>query len=52
MRVNAFKLNLPAIMQVYPVFNISLLQRYQGEYKPPGPIKVEGEAQNEVENII
>ena len=52
MVANAFRLALPNTMQVHPVFNISLLQPYQGEYKPPGPIEVEEEAEYEVEKII
>ena len=52
LEANAFKLSLPATMQVYPVFNVSLLQPYQGEYKPLGPIEVEGEAEYKVEKII
>ena len=40
---NAFKPTLPTTMFVHPVFNVSLLSSYQGKYKPPGPIEVEGE---------
>ena len=49
---NAFKLTLPAIMQIHPVFNVSLLRPYQGEYKPPEPIEVERVAEYVVEKII
>ena len=49
---NAFRLALPNTMWVHPVFNISLLRPYKGEYKPPGPIEVEWEAEYEVEKII
>ena len=42
---SAFKVTLPATMQVCPVLNISLLRPYQGNYKPPGPIEVEWEAE-------
>ena len=38
---NNFKPTLPATMQVHPVFNVSLLRPFQGDYKPPGPIQVE-----------
>ena len=39
-------------MQVHPVLNVSLLQPYQGEYKPPGTIEVEGEAEYKVKKIL
>ena len=45
---NTFQLTPPAIMRVQPVFNVSLVQTYQGECNPPGPIEVEKEAKNEV----
>ena len=37
---NTFKLILPTTMQVHQVFNISLLQPYQGEYIPLGPSEI------------
>ena len=49
---NAFKLTLPATMQIHRAFNVSLLWPYQGEYKPPVPIEIEGKAEYEVEKII
>ena len=49
---NAFELDLPMTMKVHPVFNISLLRLYHGDYSPPGPIIVEGEAEYEVDRII
>ena len=39
-------------MRVHPVFNISLLQPYQEEYKSLGPIEVKEEAEYEVDKII
>ena len=39
-------------MGVHPVFNVSLLWPYQREYKPTGPIEVEGKAKYEVEKIV
>ena len=49
---NAFELELPTTIKVHPVFNGSLLYKFQGEYKPPGPIIVDGEAEYEVANIV
>ena len=48
MLTNAFRLILPTTMQIHPVLNVSLLRPYQGDYIPPGPIEVEGEAEYEV----
>ena len=45
-------MELPSIMKVHPVFNVSLLNKYKGEYKPPGPIIVDGEAEYKVERIF
>ena len=42
-RANTFELELPTIMKVYPLFNITLLHKFQDEYKLPGPINVYGE---------
>ena len=49
---NAFALELPTTMKVHPLFNVSLLCKLQGEYKPPGPIIVDGEAEYKVEKIV
>lgn len=49
---NAFRLKLPDAMHVHPVFNIALLRKFHGEYTPPAPIEVEGEAEYEVESIL
>ena len=51
-QANTFKLTQPATMRVHPVFNIALLQPYQGEYKPSGPIEVEGEVEYKVKKIM
>ena len=45
---NAFELELPSTMMVYPVFNVSIWRKNQGKYKPPGPIIVDGEAKYKV----
>ena len=49
---NVFGLDLPTTMKVHQIFNVYLLLKLQGEYKPPGPIIVNGEAEYEVEKII
>ena len=41
-RANAFELELPTTMKVHPVFNFSLLRKFQGKYRLPGPIIVNG----------
>ena len=48
MGANTFKIILPATMQVHLVFNISHLRPYQGNYRPPGPIEIEGEAEYKI----
>ena len=39
-------------MKFHLVFKISLLQPYQEDYRPPGPIEVEGEAEYDVKKIL
>ena len=51
-RANAFELELPTTMRVHPIFNVFLLCKFQGEYKLPGLIIANGEAEYEVEKII
>ena len=49
---NVLKIALQATMWVHPVFNISLLQPYQGYYGPLGSIEVEEKAEYEVKKIL
>ena len=49
---STFELKLPSTMKIHPVFSVSLLFKFQGEHKPPGPIIVDGEAEYEVEKIV
>ena len=49
---NAYELELPTTMKVHPVFNFSFLHKFQGEYKPPGPIIVDGEAEYKVDKTV
>ena len=49
---NAFELALPETMRIHPVFNVSLLRKYHGVYRPPGPIIVDGEEEYEVDSIL
>ena len=51
-RANAFELELPTTMKVHPVFNVSLLHKFQGDYRPPRPIIIDVEAQYEVKKIV
>ena len=49
---NAAKFDLPASMRVRPVFNVALLKIYLGQLTRPGPIKVEGQEEFEIEKIL
>ena len=51
-RNNAVELKLLTTMRVHPVFNVSLLHKFQGKSKPPGPIIVDGEAEYKVKKIV
>ena len=44
-RANIFELDLPTAINVHPLFNFSLLCKFQGDYRPPKPIIVDGEAE-------
>ena len=39
-------------MKVYPIFNLALLCKYEGKYRPPGPIIIDKKAEYEVEKIF
>ena len=49
---NDFELALPDTMHIHPVYNVSLLHKYQGEYHPPGPIIVEYKEEYKVDCIL
>ena len=40
---NTFKLDLPVMLQIYPVFNVSLLRWYIGDRMLPMPLEVDDE---------
>jgi hypothetical protein len=54
----AYQLNLPATMDVQPVFHISLLEPVRGDplpgqyLPPPEPVIVDGESEYEVEEVV
>jgi hypothetical protein len=53
-----YELNLPATMNVHPVFHVSLLEPVRDDSfpsqvaTPPGPIIIEGEPEYEVEEVL
>ena len=51
---NAYELDLPATLeQLHPVFNVSVLKRYEGQVlSPPGPIELDTGPEFEVEAIL
>jgi hypothetical protein len=57
-RKYAYQLDLPATMDVHPVFHVSLLEPTQGDplpgqyLPPPEPVVVDGELEYEVEEVV
>ena len=49
---NAFKLDLPVVLQVHPVFNVLLLQWYMGDRMLPAPLEVNDKTENIVDSIV
>ena len=51
---NAYELDLPATLeQLHPVFNVSVLKRYEGQVlSPPDPIELDTGPEFEVEAIL
>ena len=51
---NAYELDLPATLeQLHPVFNVSILKRYEGPVlSPPDPIELDTGPEFEVEAIL
>ena len=54
---NAVELELPRIVKIHPVVNVSRIRRYreqvQGQKKQPAPpVIIEGEEEYEVEKVI
>jgi len=54
---NAVKLELPSIVRIYPVVNVSRIHRYVGQIegqkkKQPAPVIIKGEEEWEVERIL
>ena len=46
------KLDLPASISIYPVFNISLLKKYYGDRLLPKVVQVEDDDEYEIDSIL
>ena len=49
---NIFKLDLPVVLRVYPVFNILLLHQYMGGRMLPALLEVENKTEYIVNKIV
>ena len=49
---NAFKLDLPVMLRVHPVFNVSLLRWYTGDRMLPAPLEVDNKTKYVVNSIV
>ena len=49
---NACKLDMPETMRIQPVVNVSQVKKYRGSLQRPLPIKIDGEEEFEVEEIL
>ena len=54
---NAIELELPSIVKIHPVVNVSRVRRYMGQIeeqrkKTPQPVVIEGEEEWEIEKIM
>ena len=49
---NACKLEMSEAMRIHPVVNVSQVKKYYGSLQNPHPIKIDGEEDYEVKNIL
>ena len=49
---NACELELPEAMKIHPVVSVSQVKKYHSSLQRPPPIKIIGEAEYEVEDIL
>ena len=49
---NACELEMPEVMRIHPVVNVSQVKKYHNSLQRPPPILVDREEEYEVENIL
>ena len=49
---NALKLDMPVMLRVHPVFNVSLLWQYMGDRMLPAPLAINDKTEYIVDSIV
>ena len=49
---NSFKLDLPVVLRVNPVFNVLLLQHYMGDRMLPAPLAINDKTEYAIDRIV
>ena len=49
---NAFKLDLPVMLRMHPVLNVSLLRQYMGNRMLPAPLAINNKTEYIIDSIV